>query len=402
MRQVVTRIDRKAIATKRNTKAVAANEKSIEALPLDSGAWKVRGIPGLYLRCRATVRSFYIARRINGRLTRTVLGQMSLKEARTEAMREWGRLKPAPSSGRKTFGQAFEEFLSQKELSAKTVEIYTENLRRHLSSWTGRALEDLGKDRAGVRALYYHIAKRSGVATASQVIRMFSAVYRYARKVDSDLPESPTVAVSLPATKSREWALTPDQLKAWWSSVEADDEGKETARGVKSLGPIKRAWWLTTLLTGARRGSVEAMRWADVDFDKKIIRFAVAKGDRRYAIPMADKLADLLTKYKSSSDVVPSEWVFPSPQKEDHHIVGVRDDKRGVQSAHHLRHTYRTTLAQLGASSDQARLLLGHAMGGDVSRGYISSTAPLLLESLRPLSNAVADYFVGILGDLQT
>ena len=34
-------------------KMVAANQKAIDLLPLDSGTWRVAGVPGLYLRCRA-------------------------------------------------------------------------------------------------------------------------------------------------------------------------------------------------------------------------------------------------------------------------------------------------------------------------------------------------------------
>jgi integrase len=74
----------------------------------------------------------------------------------------------------------------------------------------------------------------------------------------------------------------------------------------------------------------------------------------------------------------------------------VRDEKRGVASAHHLRHTYRTVLAELGATPDQARLLLGHSLGGDVSRGYI--TPHLVIESLRPLAEAVASRYAQVLG----
>jgi hypothetical protein len=53
-------------------------------------------------------------------------------------------------------------------------------------------------------------------------------------------------------------------------------------------------------------------------------------------------------------------------------------------------------LAELGATPDQARLLMGHSLGSDVSRGYI--TALLLVESLRPLANAVAKKYAAVLG----
>jgi integrase len=88
--------------------------------------------------------------------------------------------------------------------------------------------------------------------------------------------------------------------------------------------------------------------------------------------------------------------VFPSNVKEGQRIVDVKNDKNGVGPAHRLRHTFRTTLAHLGASQDQARMLMGHSMGGDVSRGHI--TAPLLIESLRPIVNAVAQHYVKVVG----
>jgi hypothetical protein len=53
-------------------------------------------------------------------------------------------------------------------------------------------------------------------------------------------------------------------------------------------------------------------------------------------------------------------------------------------------------LAELGATQDQAKVLMGHSMGGDVSRGYI--TAPLLIELLRPIVNAIAEHYVTVVG----
>lgn len=44
-------------------------------------------------------------------------------------------------------------------------------------------------------------------------------------------------------------------------------------------------------------------------------------------------------------------------------------------------------------------MLMGHSMGGDVSRGYITSS--LVTESLRPLANAIAARYLEILGSLE-
>ena len=171
------------------TKTVAANQKAVDELPLNSGTWRIDGVPGLYVRARAESKSFFLQRRVQGELVKRTLGQMTVKAARAEAMKEWTRLKPAPAGGRKTFEQAFDEYLEQKELAPKTRDLYKYNLERYFSRLKGRALEDIGGDRAGVRAFCHGIATKHGKATANQVIRLLASVYRYARKANLDLPE---------------------------------------------------------------------------------------------------------------------------------------------------------------------------------------------------------------------
>jgi integrase len=163
---------------------------------------------------------------------------------------------------------------------------------------------------------------------------------------------------------------------------------------VERLKPLKRTWWLVALLTGARTVSVSHLRWEDVDFDQEILHFRAAKAGRSYSVPMSRRLASILKEWREQ--VPPSEWVFESPVRPGRPLQGqVRDDKRGVASAHHLRHTFRAVPAQLGCPPDSARLLLGHSLSGDVSRGYI--TARLVVDSLRPCAESVADYYARVM-----
>lgn len=385
---------RKRAKTPPQSKMVPANQKAIEALPLKSGTWRVEGVPGLYLRCRAKSKSFFIQRRVQGELVKETLGELSMKRAREQAMKAWSALKPKPSAHEVvTLESAIESYLEEKKLAPTTVHNYRYNLEHYLKDWKERGLHDVGNDRAGFRYLQRQIRKNHGPATSNQVVRLVSAVYRWQRKIDASLPESPTTAVEVEAIPARDWAYSPEELRTWWYS-RTEKDGIALEAGVKTLGPIKRMWWLTALFTGARKGSIEALKWTDLDLEKRTIRFRVTKGDRPYIVPMNDKLSELVIAYRDSGKVQPSEWVFPSTVKEGHHIVDVKNDKDGVGAAHRLRHTFRTALARLGASSDQARMLMGHSMGGDISRGYI--TAPLLVESLRPITNAVAEYYMSV------
>jgi hypothetical protein len=65
--------------SKKATKLVDANQKAVDALPLNSGMWRIKGIPGLYVRSRATTKSFMLQRRVEGDLVKLMLGPLSVK-----------------------------------------------------------------------------------------------------------------------------------------------------------------------------------------------------------------------------------------------------------------------------------------------------------------------------------
>jgi integrase len=387
---------RKTAATAK-TKVVEATQKSVDALPLNSGTWRVDGIPGLYLRCRAQSKSFFLQRRVSGELVNKTLGELSVKAAKSKAMAEWNRMKPKPAAdGTATLETAIEQYLDAKRLAEITKKLARYNTKRYLAPWKDRSLEDIGNDRAGIRALQQRITRDHGTATSNQVVRLLAAVYRWSADVNEDLPPWSRKAAEIHAIKARDWAYSPQELSAWWHAIETTNDRKEIHKGVNALGPVKKMWWLTALLTGARKGSIEALKWTDADLARKVIKFAVTKGNRPYTVPLSDSLAALLAQYQENPSVPPSEWVFPSPVIDGGHLVDVKNPNEGVGPAHRLRHSFRTTLAELGASPDQARMLMGHSMGGDVSRGYIST--PLVVESLRPITNAVSEHYIRIIG----
>ncbi|MCS7042626.1 MAG: tyrosine-type recombinase/integrase, partial [Bryobacteraceae bacterium] len=363
-------------------KTVRCRQEEIDRIPPGTGDWRVVDVPGLYLRAGARERSFRLQRRVAGKLVTVVLGPMTAAEARRAAMKQWAALKPPTREGKITLAEAWARFLDERRLAERTVFLYRYNLSKYLAGWQDRTLEQIGNDRAGVRALCLRLQRERGMALASQVMRQLRAVYQYWRRVQPDLPETPTAAVDIPTVGSRNWALSPDELKAWWA-------------GVQKLTPLKQVFWQLVLLTGCRRGSAEALRWQDVDLEGATIHFSTAKAGRTYTIPACRRLVKLLREWRQQCLPTEAGWVFPSPFKPEAHIACVRDDKRGVASAHHLRHLYRTTLAGLGCPTDLARLLLGHSLSGDVSRGYI--TPHLLTDALRPWAEAVERRYAEIL-----
>jgi hypothetical protein len=100
-------------------KMVEANQKAVDALPFDSGTWRVQGVPGLYLRCRAKTKSFVLQRRVDGFLVKQTLGQLPMKRAKDAAMKAWGGMKPPTpaADGAVTLGEAIEQYLDAKTLA---------------------------------------------------------------------------------------------------------------------------------------------------------------------------------------------------------------------------------------------------------------------------------------------
>ena len=361
-------------------KVVEASQAAIDALPMDSGEWKVRGILGLLVWRGKSATSFRLVRRVHGRLVKKTLAARSLAEAKREAIRVWKSLTPKPPEARPapTLEEALEAYVAGKRLAERTREDYQYMIRRYLPDWLNRRLDALAADRAAFRKRLSEIERQRGAATAALLIRIYRAIHNWHRKVLPDLPESPTIACETPRVKARDWALSDEELRQWWARVRA-------------LPAVKRTWYLTALMTGARAGSVTMLKWEDVDFEKRLIRFRVVKGDRPYVIPMPDRLAQVLHEYRETGWLPNEEgWVFPSPYKRGAPLFP-QVKNRGLVSPHHLRHTMRTRLAEAGCPPDLARVALGHSLGQNVSERYI--TTSLLTEAVRPFVNKVAESY---------
>src|ERR1035441_5406303 len=100
-----------------SSKMVESNQKAIDALPFDSGTWRVEGVPGLYLRCRAKTKSFFIQRRVGGVLVKETLGELPMKRARAAAMSTWSKMRPKPAKGQEVTLAAALDMRSEEHTS---------------------------------------------------------------------------------------------------------------------------------------------------------------------------------------------------------------------------------------------------------------------------------------------
>jgi integrase len=389
----------RATAKKRRKQPVEATQKAIEALPLNSGSWKVAGIKGLFVRCRAQSKSFYLERRVNGKIKPVTLEATTMREAKEEALKVYVEIKERPfrAPGEITFETAFKNYLAVNEgkLKPRTVKEYTKQFDRYLKAWHGYTLKFMGSDkgRVDIQQLKIQTRKKHGKAGANQAIGIISFTYNFARKTDTTLPESPTTAVELDRIERRNAAYSPEELHAW-------------GQAVSKLNPLKKMWWMVALFTGARQGSICQIAWEDVSLEHKIIKILNTKR-QKYAVPISDVLARLLARYRDSGAVPPSEWVFPSPRerKGGQGFLGDVKEKSdtGIDGTGRLRHTFKTW--GVGCiSKEESKILMGQKSSDDrgdednVNFGYV--TLDLVLESLRPTINRHNAKYVAVLGEV--
>jgi integrase len=152
--------------------------------------------------------------------------------------------------------------------------------------------------------------------------------------------------------------------------------------------------WMTNLirlliLTGARRGELETLRWAHVELDPGRLRLPDSKTGAKVIVLSAKAVSILRTLPKVKDNC----FVFPG-KKMGKHVNGLSKFWQRVRSEsglhnvrlHDLRHSFASQAVLNGASLPMIGALLGHRSTATTAR-----YAHLADNSLRNVANAVAD-----------
>lgn len=245
------------------------------------------------------VKSFLVYRWVNGRPERITLGRyahgrsagLTIEQARKAAADanlaiakgENPAEKKRAARGEITLGGLFDEYMTRHaDVHNRRPDKAKSNYRLYLSNWASRKLSHIKK--ADVQALHAKLGRERGRVTANIAIRLLRAMLNKAIDWEMWNKPNPAKGIELFPEESRDRFLQPDELPRFFKALA--DEDNETIRD----------YILMSLLTGARRANVLAMRWDQVSFERGEWRIPVTKSGAPHVVPLLPEAVAILKR----------------------------------------------------------------------------------------------------------
>ncbi|MFZ2315623.1 MAG: tyrosine-type recombinase/integrase [Gammaproteobacteria bacterium] len=331
----------------------------------------------------ANKKTFVVYRKIEGRPERIKLEQypgMSIEQARGRTSEINASIargdNPAQIRRAKkeelTLHELFENYL--KLHAKKHKSSWKEDVRQfdcYLSHWKQRKLSLIKK--IDIHKLHQEIGNASGYYAANRLLALLSCVFNQANKLGLWDKLNPAIGIKKFKENSRSRFLQADELPRFFSALA--EEPNEHARD----------YILLSLLTGARKSNVLAMRWEELNLEIGLWNIAKTKNGDAHTIPLVAQAVEILkTKYLTKQ----SDWVFPSHGKSGHLADPKKPWQRILQSAgiKDLRiHDLRRSLGSWQASTGASLVIIGKTL----SHRNVNTTAIYARLNIDPVRDAM-------------
>ena len=307
-------------------------------------------------------------------------GDLSLRTARersTElrlALRR-GEDPRTPKAAVPTVAEALDRYLgARSDLSPRTTSWYKQKLDGPLRSLARLPADRV--DRETVRSLHERITRRVGPYCANGAMRVLKLVLNDVARTH-DLPPNPVSrAVRMNRETPRDWAIPPAEMPEMWRRLDAMEDR------------VRRACWMTMLLTGLRSNDARSMRWDHLDGDGVLAVPSPKGGEAKaFRLPLPRMVLQELEGVRDLTAPLESGFVFPSPTSKSGHLEQMRKLADWPYPPHALSHTWRTMALEAGVDLQMAMVLLNHRPAG-VTWNYV--TRANLLGPMREASERVA------------
>ncbi len=274
-----------------------------------------------------------------------------------------------PRGSRMTFRDAAPLYLehAQARKKASTFAADVRRLRPLLAAtWAGKYLSEI---RPEDLARFIDERRAGGAAgpTINRDLALVSALYKWAIRLRY-ADENPA------SRKHLEWCSERGRERETYLASE------ECRALVDTAGPVLRPILVTALSTGMRRGELLALRWCDLDLDRRTIfaRPEEEKAGRGRSIPMTPDLHALLRDLARARQERKIDGTDPVFVGNDGAALGagalrglfesavarcaeIALEKRPKVTFHTLRHTAASLMVQAGVPLLEVAKILGHS-----------------------------------------
>lgn len=309
--------------------------------------------PGLQLRVTsAGSKTFVVRRRVSsGEAERVTLGTypaMTPEQARKKALEvNTDIAKGISPMERKraeraemTLQDLFDEYMTRKAVFNKRPDKPKDTFRLYLSPWGNRKLSTIKHEE--VDRLHKKIGKEKGQVTANIVLKLLHVMFNKAiaewRIWQGD---NPAHGIKKFPEQSRDRFLQTDELPRFFDALAQEES------------VTFRDYFLMSLLTGARKTNVLAMKWEQINFDRAEWRIPETKNGEPQTVTLGQEAVEIL-RTRQGGDAT---WVFPGTGATGHLVEPKKAWKRILDRAsiadlriHDLRRTLGSWQAKTGAS----------------------------------------------------
>lgn len=311
---------------------------------------KMRGL-GVSITSNRT-QSFLVYRWVNGKPERITLGRypdLSIEQARrkTEEINATIAQGGNPNDKRRadraemTLGALFNEYLERHAKQHKRGWKEDESqFNRYLAHWHHRKLSTITK--TDVLKMHHEIGNNKGHYAANRLIALLSILFNKASEFGLWDKPNPALGIKKFREQSRDRFLQADELPRFFEALASESND------------IIRDYFILSLLTGARRSNLLAMKWEQIDLDRSEWRIPRTKNETPQIITLTEEATFILQQRKASAT---SEYVFPSKGRYGHLTEPKKGWSRILERAniadlriHDLRRTLGSWQARTGAS----------------------------------------------------
>lgn len=311
----------------------------------------------LHLRVMASgVKTWYHVQRHGKRVVWTRIGPFP--EIQPEAARRASMQIAAENAATRaglpasiTFGRLWHRYMDEHGNRARTAKELRRKHDRHLSHFDGRPASSLS--RSEMAAFHARIAAEHGTSSANRLTAHVRSVYAWGMRLGL-VEENPCTAVRLFPEPQRDRFLDAAEVRRLLAALDSWPN-RDMADFI-----------LLALCTGARKGNLRAMAWADIDMDSAVWRIPgdASKNGQPMRVVLTAPALEVLARRLAAGGR--GRWVFPAASGTghmmypDHAWRGIRD-AAGLADVtiHDLRRTFGSWQAATGSSL----LVIGKSLG---------------------------------------